>query len=104
MAGFNPQKSSVTHYEPGEPIRRPNFKKRQPTGNGGAEPLPPQIGVSRGVNVHKGVSREDQYAEGSIGDLSQTIGQSVGGVDAHLVQMAMESQDDDVIDEVLDIL
>ena len=102
--GFNPKESSVTHYEPGEPIRRPNFKKRQPTGNGGAQPLPSQIGVSRGVNVHKIKGADQGYAEGDVGDMANYLGEPVSGMDSHLVQMAMESGDDDIFDQVMDII
>ena len=104
MAGFNPQKSSVTHFEPGEAIRRPNFKKRQPTGNGGAEPLPAQIGVSRGVNVHKVQGADQGYAEGDAGDLANYLDEQVGGIDSHLIEMALNSDDPEVFNEVMDIL
>ena len=102
--GFNPKESSVTHYEPGEPIRRPSFKKRQPTGNGAAQPLPSKIGVTKGTNPHKTVSREDQFAEGSVGDLAQYCDESVSGMDAHMIQMAIESGDDDIYNEVINII
>ena len=84
MAGFNPQKSSVTHYEPGEAIRLLNFKKRLPIGTNMVQLLS-HIGVTRGKNVHGDVSREDQFAEGSVGDMSKEVGESLSPVDSHLV-------------------
>ena len=101
--GFNPKESSVTHYEPGEPIRRPSFKKRQPTG-ANMVPLPSQIGVTKGKNAHGIVSREDGYAEASVGDMAQSIGQSSSPMDNHLVQMAIETDDQQIFDEVMNIL
>ena len=103
MAGFNPQKSSVTHYEPGEAIRRPSFKKRQPTG-ANMKPLPSQVGVTKGKNVHGTVSREDQFSEASVGEMAQVIGESVSPIDSHLVQIAIETEDQQVFDDVMNIL
>lgn len=100
---YDPSKSCVTSEELNEPIRRPTFKKRQPTG-ANMVPLPGQIGVTKGKNAHGTVSREDGFSEGDVGDMAQSIGESVSGMDAHLVQMAMESGDDDVYNDVINIL
>ena len=99
---FDPSTSSVTSEELNQPIRRPNFKKRHPTDSGGAQPLPSRVGVTKGQNPYNTVSREDGFSEGDAGDFAHMTGESLGGIDAHMAQMAMNAETPEEFDFIVD--
>ena len=81
--------------------RRPSFRKRQPTVNGGAVPLPERVDVYKTKPAHKTVRCEDGFSEGDAGFLAHEDDGALSGMISHLAQMAMDAETPEEFNAIL---